>query len=88
VRRLFWYSGGLAQQDLDEPEPRVLRWDEVDSFTPLIYDESGCVGGCRLRGRTGTEITVSLGYGLSGVPNGIPVTRSGHVQVGGASPAS
>jgi hypothetical protein len=64
VRRLFWYSGGLAQQDQDEPEPRVLRWDEVGSFTPLIYDDSGCVGGCRLRGRTGTEIAVSLGNGL------------------------
>jgi hypothetical protein len=64
VRQLFWYSGGLAQPDLDEPEPRVLRWDEVDSFTPLIYDDSGCVAGCRLRGRTGTEVTVSLGYGL------------------------
>ena len=64
VRQLFWYSGGLAQQNLDEPEPRVLRWEEVDSFTPLIYDDSGCVAGCRLRGRTGTEITVSLGYGL------------------------
>ena len=63
VRRLFWYSGGLAQQDRDEPEPHVLCWDEVDSVTPLIYDESGCVGGCRLRGRTGTEIAVSLGYG-------------------------
>jgi hypothetical protein len=61
---LFWYSGGLAQQDRDEPEPHVLRWDEVDSVTPLLYDESGCVGGCRLRGRTGTEIAVSLGYGL------------------------
>jgi hypothetical protein len=45
VRRLFWYSGGLAQQDLDEPEPSVLRWDEVDSVTPLIYDDSGCVAG-------------------------------------------
>jgi hypothetical protein len=64
VRQLFWYSGGLAQQNLDEPEPRVLRWEEVDSFTPLIYDDSGCVAGGRLRGRTGTEITVSLGYGL------------------------
>jgi len=64
VRRLFWYSGGLAQQDRDEPEPCVLSWDEVDSVTPLCYDESGRVGGCRLRGRTGTEIAVSLGYGL------------------------
>jgi hypothetical protein len=108
VRRLFWYSGGLAQQDLDEPEPRVLRWEEVDSFTPLIYDDSGCVAGCRLRSRTGTEIAVGLGYGLrylvgeadrmladrlvaelvAAGRNGIPVTRSGRAQVGGASPAS
>jgi hypothetical protein len=67
VHRLFWYSGGLAQQDRDEPEPHILRWDEVGSVTPLFYDESGRVGGCRLRGRTGTEIAVSLAYGLAGL---------------------
>jgi hypothetical protein len=62
VRRLFWYSGGLAQQDLDEPEPRVLHWDEVDSVTPVFDYELGRVGSCQLRGGAGTEIAVSPGY--------------------------
>jgi hypothetical protein len=62
VHRLFWYAGGLAQQDQDEPEPRVIRWAEVDSVTSVFDHESGLVG-CRLRAGTGTEIGAGLGYG-------------------------
>jgi hypothetical protein len=60
--RLFLYPGGLIQLVHDEPEPRVLRWAEVDSATicfDSVSDESLTgLDTCTLRGGAGTEITV------------------------------
>lgn len=56
--RLFWYSGGLAEFADDEPEPRVLRWADVETVTTVYYesDESPTrLSGCVLRDSTGIE---------------------------------
>jgi hypothetical protein len=56
--RLFWYSGGLAQFTGDEPEPRVLRWADVETVTTVYYesDESPLrLIRCILRGSDATE---------------------------------
>jgi hypothetical protein len=37
LERTFWFSGGLIQFTLAEPEPRVVRWDDVVSLTVQIY---------------------------------------------------
>jgi hypothetical protein len=58
TERLFWYDGGTVQLNGDEPEPRVLRWADVET---VIYGyESGgrspaMLSRCILRGGPGTE---------------------------------
>lgn len=39
--RVFWYSGGVAQLILGEPEPRVARWGEISEVTVSFHYESG-----------------------------------------------
>jgi len=67
VDRLLRYPSGLVQLVHDEPGPRVIRWDEVDSVTPYFSSdtESKITGlyGLTLRGRTGIVISVFSGYG-------------------------
>jgi hypothetical protein len=59
--RLALYSGGVAQIDRDEPEPRVLRWADVESLTVDLQTDEGTLisrlASFTLRGRTGTEIS-------------------------------
>ncbi len=68
-RRLFWYSGGLAELIHDEPEPRVVRWADVEMVTVFYYesDETAArLTGCILRASTGTKLT-DLGRYRKGV---------------------
>jgi hypothetical protein len=37
VDRTFWFSGGLMQFTLEDPEPRVIRWDDVISLSVQVY---------------------------------------------------
>jgi hypothetical protein len=63
--RLFWYSRGLAEFARDEPEPRVLRWADVETITTVFHegDETPTVlARCILRGKTGTEPLDLGGY--------------------------
>jgi len=58
TRRLFWYSGGLAELTGDEPEPRIMRWADVQTATTVFYesDETAArLTGCILSGSDGTE---------------------------------
>jgi len=58
--RLALYSGGVARLNRKEPEPRVLRWADIESVTiSLTTDEETPPTGVRsytLRGTTGMEI--------------------------------
>jgi hypothetical protein len=60
--RLYMYPGGLIQLVHAEPEPRVLRWEDLDSaeigFDSISEDSATGLDTCALRGSTGTEITV------------------------------
>jgi hypothetical protein len=61
--RVFTFAGGLAHLAAGQPEPRVLRWADVDSVTVTFLDEElwyyGWYFACTVRGGTGTEITLS-----------------------------
>jgi hypothetical protein len=54
------YSGGVARFGRDEPEPKVLRWNDVDTVTIETNKDEGkpqtSVAGCVLRGRAGIEL--------------------------------
>jgi hypothetical protein len=57
--RLYRYFGGLAQLVQDEPEPRVVRWTDVDTFTVSVYklDEATArLNGFTLHTTTGTSL--------------------------------
>jgi len=58
--RYFFYSGGVAQLGRREPEPRVLRWADVETVTITVKTDDGDLttdlDTCVLSGR-GTEIT-------------------------------
>jgi hypothetical protein len=57
VRRFFRYPGGFIQLSPEEPEPRVLRWAQVDSVTLVFDDADNYVRGlsrCRLHNSAGT----------------------------------
>jgi hypothetical protein len=72
--RVFWFTGGVAHLTAASPEPRVLRWEEVDSVTATLLDEAfqhyGWYYTCTLRGRTGSEITLT-GYDKATVGNSL-----------------
>ncbi|MGH3287753.1 MAG: hypothetical protein ACRDPD_24160, partial [Streptosporangiaceae bacterium] len=57
VRRLFWYSGGLAQQDRDEPEPHVLV-GAYDAGEPVAAGRwrIGQAGLTRIRGNSREDL--------------------------------
>lgn len=61
--RVFSFAGGLARLSAGQPEPSVLRWEDVDSVTVTLLDEElwyyGWYYACALRGSTGTEITLN-----------------------------
>jgi hypothetical protein len=65
VRRFFRYPGGFIQVSPDEPEPRVLRWAQVDSVTLVFNDADNYVRGlswCTLHNSAGTAIEVGGRY--------------------------
>jgi hypothetical protein len=76
INQLFRYAGGLIQLVHDEPEPRVLRWSDVDSvtikFESVSEERFTGLDTCTLRGGTGTEITVR-GWNTSSlsIPRGL-----------------
>jgi hypothetical protein len=56
--RLFWHSGGLAELAGDEPEPRIVRWADVETVTTVYYEGEETpirLTGCILGGGAGTE---------------------------------
>jgi hypothetical protein len=59
-RRLFHYSGGLAQLARGEPEPLVLRWPDIETVTIALTTDEGTpdttVSVCTLTGPTGTKL--------------------------------
>jgi hypothetical protein len=66
---LSWCQAGLAQQADDEPEPRIVRWDDVETVTVTWrelageYETSFWLTRCVLRDQAGTEIAVDNAYG-------------------------
>jgi hypothetical protein len=72
--RVFWFTGGLARLTATDPEARILPWDDVDSVVATLLDEAfqhhGWYYTCTLRGRTGTEITLT-GYDKATVGNAL-----------------
>lgn len=64
VRRLFWYAGGLAQFVAGEPEPHVVRWDDVKTITvthsSMKPGSEPEITGFALRGPGGT-VLASIG---------------------------
>jgi hypothetical protein len=74
MNRLYRYAGGLVQLLHDEPEPRVLRWSDVDSvaieFESVSEDRYTGLDTCVLRGSTGTEIAVR-GWRPLSIPRGL-----------------
>jgi hypothetical protein len=74
INRLYRYAGGLIQLLYDEPEPRVLRWSDVDSvtveFESVSEDRYTGLDTCTLRGSTGTEIAVR-GWRPLSIPRGL-----------------
>ena len=68
--RLFVYGGGLAQIVRGEPEPLVVRWEDVVTVSLSFgmdddsWDTSSCTISGETSGRTGTSVTVDSAYGL------------------------
>lgn len=59
-RRLYWYSDGVIELVHDQPEPRVVRWADVETVS-ISYSEGDddtppAPVGCILRERAGTEL--------------------------------
>jgi hypothetical protein len=62
TRRLFLYSGGLAELTDDQPEPRVVRWADVEAVTITYLEREeypDMLHGCTLHARGGD--TLALG---------------------------
>lgn len=58
--RLFRYRGGLAELARDEPEPRVMRWADVETVTVIyrpVDDAAPELAGCVLRASAGTVLS-------------------------------
>ena len=56
--RLFWYTGGLAELTGDDPEPRIVRWADVETVTTVYYEGEETplrLTGCILSDGTGPE---------------------------------
>jgi hypothetical protein len=74
IDRLYRYAGGLIKLVHDEPEPRVLRWSDVDSVTvefESVSDERFTgLDTCVLRGSRGTEIAIR-GWSPLSIPRGL-----------------
>jgi hypothetical protein len=61
VDRTFWFSGGLIQITLEEPEPQVIRWDDVVSLSVQVErpDEGlPAVLSSTVSDQSGTSVTV------------------------------
>jgi hypothetical protein len=73
VDRAIWYSGGLIQQLGSEPEPRVIRWDELASVAwRTKYESEGedlYVASTTVRDRAGTSITLDRLYSQETPPD-------------------
>ena len=62
VNRVFRYRDGVLMLVHDEPEPRVVRWADVESvtiwFNSVSDDSNTGLDVCTLRDGTGAEVTV------------------------------
>jgi hypothetical protein len=71
--RVLWYSGGLLQQLGDEPEPRVIRWDELASVAMSTSNEGDSsdlyVTRTVVSDQAGTTITVDRLYAAEAPPD-------------------
>jgi hypothetical protein len=82
--RLFWYSGGLAEVIGDEPEPRVMRWADVETVSTVFYEGEDTpvrLTGCILRDSTGLE-PVNLRGPARAIGCRSPVVRALTTEVG------
>lgn len=67
VERAFWYSGGLVQVVEGEPEPRVVRWEQLVSVsikTRKDYEDGRVlVAACTVSDQAGVSATLDRHYG-------------------------
>lgn len=61
--RFLWYSGGFLLLASGDPQPRVIRWDDVVSLTVTLRSETDegtqtiDIGSCTVRDRDGNSVT-------------------------------
>src|SRR5579859_2304305 len=64
--QMFWYPCGAAQLIDGEPEPRIARWEDVDTVTVVFRsDGEGAtyLARCSLRDRRGNVLAADTAYG-------------------------
>lgn len=63
--RLFRYRDGIAQVTVGDPQPRVLRWDDIVTVS-LAFGDSDASGpylrSCTVNDRAGTRVTADGAY--------------------------
>ena len=58
--QLFLFEHGLILANPQEPEPAVMRWDDLDSVSMMVrsgYDDD-YISSCEIRGRSGRSMTL------------------------------
>jgi hypothetical protein len=65
TRRLYCHAGGVVEYLPGEPEPRVVRWADVERVTISYYQPPKSVAmlfGCLLSGRDNAALAMIVGY--------------------------